>query len=244
MLFILFAAICVIFMLIMGIMMYRQHERQLERKIREQEQRLHELMQGMLGVLATAIEFRDHNSGDHVRRICGYTRDLMAAISERYPHYQISQPEIDKIASAAILHDVGKIAVPDRILSKNGKLTDEEYEEIKLHTIRGCEILKRMPDMLEEDVYQYAYDICRHHHERWDGGGYPDGLQGTEISVWAQVVGVVDAYDALTSERPYKKMYDSDTAAEMILRGECGAFNPEILEVFESCRLKWNEKRS
>lgn len=105
---------------------------------------------------------------------------------------------------------------------------------MKQHTVKGCEIFQKIPDMMDEDIYNYSYDICRHHHERWDGRGYPDGLKGDDISIWAQVVSVVDVYDALTSERVYKKAFSHEVAVQMIFNGECGAFNPKVLKAFEA----------
>jgi putative two-component system response regulator len=134
---------------------------------------------------------------------------------------------------ASILHDIGKISIPDNILNKPGRLTKDEFDVMKLHPVKGCEIFENMPQgMLDEDIYEYCYDICRHHHERWDGKGYPDGLCGDDISIWAQIVAIADVYDALISPRVYKSAYDHDTAVKMILNGECGTFNSKVLEAF------------
>jgi putative two-component system response regulator len=187
----------------------------------------------MVETLATLIEFRDCESGEHVRRICGLTEILMTAVSEMYPEYALPKSEIDKIVTASVLHDVGKISIPDSILNKPGRLTAEEFEIMKLHTVKGCEILQKIPNIMDAEVYKYSYDICRHHHERWDGKGYPDKLAGDDISIWAQVVSIADVYDALTSERVYKSAYDHDTSVKMILSGECGLFNPKVLEAFK-----------
>ena len=131
------------------------------------------------------------------------------------------------------MHDVGKISIPDRILNKPGRLTEEEFEIMKQHTVKGCEILQNIPDIIDEGVYKYSYDICRHHHERWDGRGYPDGLSGDDISIWAQVVSVADVYDALTAERVYKKAFSHEKAVQMIHDGECGTFSPKLLKAFD-----------
>ena len=128
------------------------------------------------------------------------------------------------------MHDVGKIAISDVILNKPGKLTDDEYEIMKTHTVKGCEILELIPQYKENMLYRYAYDICRHHHERWDGRGYPDGLKGEEISVWAQVVSIADVFDALTNERVYKAAIPVEEAVTMIHEGKCGTFNPVLME--------------
>ncbi len=208
------------------------HRNQLESIVEEQVKRLNSLNYSMVETLATVIEFRDGESGEHVKRISGLTKVLMKKVSETYPEYHLPREEIDKIVLSSILHDVGKISIPDSILNKPGRLTEEEFEVMKQHTIKGCEILQNIPSIMDEGLYKYSYDICRHHHERWDGRGYPDGLSGDDISIWAQVVSVADVYDALTSERCYKKAFSHDTAVKMILNGECGIFNPKVLAVF------------
>lgn len=207
------------------------HRNELEKIVAKQVERLNYLNQSMVETLATIIEFRDCESGEHVKRICGLTKILIQAVSDMYPEYYLPQSEIDKIAASSVLHDVGKISIPDNILNKPGRLTKEEFEIMKQHTVKGCEILQKIPDMIDKDIYKYSYDICRHHHERWDGKGYPDGLSGDDISIWAQVVSVADVYDALTSKRVYKEAYSHETAINMIFNGECGAFNPKVLNV-------------
>lgn len=210
------------------------HRNNLESIVAKQVSRLNHISQSMVEMLATAIEFRDCESGEHVKRICNLTRILMTKVSSMYPEYYLPKSEIEKVATSSILHDVGKISTPDKILNKPGRLTKEEFEIMKQHTVKGCEIIERIPDVMSKGIYDYSYDICRHHHERWDGRGYPDGLKGDEISIWAQVVSVADVYDALTSERVYKAAFDHDTAVKMIYNGECGQFNPKMLAAFEA----------
>ncbi|WP_313529830.1 HD-GYP domain-containing protein [Anaerotignum sp.] len=200
-----------------------------EMKLDEKTKEIQGLNNAMIGALATAIEFRDCESGEHVKRIHDLTLFLLK--NTRFKE-GLNDQEIDKIATAAIMHDVGKIAIPDQILNKPDRLTRDEFEVMKTHTIRGCELLNQIPTINQNSVYHYAYDICRHHHERWDGGGYPDGLVGEEISPWAQIVALADVYDALTSERVYKKAYSHAKALEMISNGECGIFNPALLQDF------------
>ncbi len=130
------------------------------------------------------------------------------------------------------MHDVGKISIPDAILNKPGKLTAEEFDIMKTHTIHGAELLGQIPQMRDLPFFKYAFDIARHHHERWDGRGYPDGLKGDDIPVWAQIVSIADVYDALVSKRVYKDAYSFDKASAMIRNGECGTFNPELLDCF------------
>lgn len=219
--------------------LYR-HRNELEEVVAEQVKTLNRINKSMVETLASVIEFRDCESGEHVKRISGITEILMNAVNEMYPEYNYTPLEIEKISMASILHDVGKIAIPDGILNKPGRLTNEEFDIMKQHTTKGCEILESMPEgILDKDVYKYSYDICRHHHERWDGRGYPDGLKGEEISIWAQIVAVADVYDALTSPRVYKAAFTHEKAVEMIFNGECGTFNPKMLEAFKQSMDKF-----
>lgn len=220
-----------------------RHRNKLEEIVEEQVERLSSMNQAMVETLATVIEFRDCETGEHVKNISGLTKILMTQVSKMYSEYALPPEEIEKIANSAILHDVGKISTPDQILNKPGRLTDEEFEIMKQHTVRGCEILKNIPHILDKGLYHYSYDICRHHHERWDGRGYPDHLSGDDISIWAQVVSVVYEYDALTSERVYKKAFSHEKAVDMIVNGECGTFNPKVLEAFHACMDKINKKK-
>ena len=209
------------------------HRNELEGLVTDQVQRLSRFNSSMVETLATLVEFRDCDSGGHIKRICSLTDILMNKVSNMFPEYRLPKAEIDKIVTASVLHDVGKIAVSDGILNKPGRLTPEEFEIMKGHTVKGCAILQKMSYLLDDNVYNYSYDIARHHHERWDGKGYPDHLVGDKISIWSQVVSVVDVYDALVSPRVYKKAFDHDTAVRMIMGGECGVFNPKILKAFE-----------
>ncbi len=222
--------------------LYR-HRNDLEEIVNEQVERLNKVNLSMVETLATLIEFRDCESGEHVKRICGLTEILMTAVSEMYPEYYLPRHEIEKVVTASILHDVGKIAISDSILNKPGRLTKEEFEIMKQHTVKGCDILTQIPDIMDNDIYNYSYDIARHHHERWDGRGYPDGLSGDDISIWAQVVAIADVYDALVSPRVYKSAYDFDTAVRMINNGECGVFNPKVLDAFNASadKIKFKE---
>ena len=185
--------------------------------------------------LASLIEFRNCESGAHFKRIRKITKSLLTKLGELYPEYYFDKKVINKIGKASVLHDVGKIAVPDSILQKPGPLTEEEFEVMKTHAEKGCEILAEMPEsIMDEEVYRYSYDICRHHHERWDGKGYPDGLSGDDIPIWSQAVALADVFDALTSPRVYKSAFDYDIAIKMINGGECGQMNPKMLEAFNA----------
>ena len=208
----------------------------LERRLAEQRNALEEqadrLKQSNLFVidaLSTTVEFRSVESGEHIKRMRLVTKNLLDSLSGEYG---ISKQQVEVISSASALHDIGKIAIPDSILLKPGRLTKDEFEIMKTHTVRGCEILESLNQMQDEEYYKYGYEICRHHHERWDGNGYPDGLKGEEISIWAQVASLADVYDALTSSRVYKDAYTHDQTMAMILNGECGAFNPKLIRGF------------
>ena len=200
--------------------------------LQKQAQKINQVNNFLIETLSTAVEFRNCESGQHIKRIRHTTQVLLEAIAREYPEYELSPYHIEKIASASMMHDIGKIAIPDYILNKPGKLTPEEFEIMQAHCIRGCEFLQSIHYAQDEEYFRYCYEICRHHHERWDGNGYPDKLKGESIPIWAQVVSLADVYDALTSKRVYKKAYTHDKAVNMILGGECGVFNPKLLSVF------------
>jgi len=184
----------------------------------------------LIEVLSSVVESRDFESGNHIQRMKRMTKALLKAIMEKYPEYELTDEKIEIMSSAATMHDIGKIAIPDNILLKPGRLTEDEFEIMKEHTIRGCKIINSASVIQDEEYYKYCYDICRHHHERYDGGGYPDGLKGDEISIVSQVVSIVDVYDALISKRCYKEAYDEEKVFDMILNGECGVFNPKLID--------------
>ena len=184
----------------------------------------------MVSILSNVVEIRNHESGDHIRNIRRITELLLHQLVQKTKAYHLSEEDIALIKTASSLHDIGKIMIPEEILNKPGKLTKEEFEIMKTHSAAGAQILEQMKYGQDKPLYRYALEICRWHHERWDGHGYPDGLMGEEIPISAQIVAIADVYDALTSERCYKKAYDHTTAINMILNGECGAFNPLLLE--------------
>jgi putative two-component system response regulator len=193
----------------------------------------------IIDALSTAVEFRDHESGQHIIRIRALTKILLETLSELDEKYRLSPEDINDIASASAMHDIGKIAISDLVLLKPGRLTTEEFAIMKTHTTEGCAILESINFTGNIAYYKYCYEICRHHHERWDGRGYPDGLKGDEIPLWAQVVSLADVYDALTSDRVYKPALSHDVAVKMIMDGECGVFNPELLSSFEKTALQF-----
>ena len=184
----------------------------------------------MISILSHVVEFRNSESGQHVLHIRTLTDLLLHQLVQKTDRYQLDESDISLISTASALHDIGKIMTPEEILNKPGRLTEEEYATIKTHTTEGARILKGLAIGQDEPLVKVAHAICRWHHERWDGGGYPDRLKGDEIPIAAQVVALADVYDALTSERCYKQSYSHEKAVDMILHGECGSFNPLLME--------------
>lgn len=189
--------------------------------------------QMMVQLLSQIVEFRNGESGQHVLHIQTLTELLLDRLVQKTDKYQLSSDECYLISTASAVHDIGKIAIDEKILNKPGRLTKEEFEIMKNHTLIGAEMIDKMEQFKDEPLVQTAYEICRWHHERYDGRGYPDGLKGEEIPIGAQVVALSDVYDALVSERVYKAAYTHEKAMKMILNGECGAFQPLLLECLE-----------
>lgn len=213
-------------------------EKQLEKRTKAlmaSREKLEKSNEFLVNALSSVVEFRSLESGEHIKRVRYFTRIILNYLMKYYPEYHLGKDQIDLIVNASALHDIGKIAIPDSILLKPGRLTPEEFEEMKKHTTYGCELLEHFKQE-ESEFYRYCYDICRHHHERFDGKGYPDGLKGEEIPIWAQVVSIVDVYDALVSKRVYKTPYMADVAVKMIHNGECGTFSPKILDCFDMAK--------
>ncbi|MBE6013883.1 MAG: response regulator [Lachnospiraceae bacterium] len=199
-------------------------------QISEQARILKQSNEMLIDTLSTVVEFRDFESGAHIKNIKSVVAVVLKHLTADYPEYNLSTKDVEDIITASAMHDIGKIAIPDSILLKPGRLTPEEFEAMKAHTTKGCEILERFDFIYDDDLYKIIYDICRYHHEKYDGRGYPDGLEGEDIPIWAQVVAVADVYEALVSKRCYKDAYDHDTALDMIKNGECGAFSNKILD--------------
>ncbi len=187
----------------------------------------------MINILSHIVEFRNGESGLHVLHVQQFTKLLLRHLIRITDKYDISESDIALIAKASALHDIGKISVPDHILNKPGRLTDEEFAVMKSHSLAGASLLDELATYKDEPLVKVAYQICRWHHERFDGRGYPDGLVGEEIPISAQIVALADVYDALTSERVYKKAFSHEKAMNMILNGECGQFNPLLLECLQ-----------
>lgn len=217
------------------------HQYDLERLAQIQSETIRQNHQTMIDTLSSIIEYRSAESGNHVLRIRRFTNVLLHNLAQNYPEYGLDETSIDIITSASALHDIGKISIPDSILGKPGKLTPEEYLAIQAHTTIGSQMVDGLRGMGDTNFLRYVYNITLYHHERYDGSGYPKGLAGDDIPICAQVVGLTDAYDALTSRRVYKQAYPHDTAANMILNGECGVFSPKLLECFKQVRRQFQE---
>ena len=226
----------VVYRRVMNVIELYSNKRNMEEKLAEQKsmlekqaERLFSSNQFLIDALSTTVEFRSFESGTHIKRVRLLVRGLLMQARKDYP---VTDEEVKIISSASSMHDIGKVAIPDAVLMKPGALTDEEYEIMKTHPVRGCEILESLNygQQMDATFFGYCYEICRHHHERWDGTGYPDRIKGEEISFVAQATALADVYDALTSKRVYRDALSHDVAVGMILRGECGPFNPLFLQ--------------
>ena len=215
---------------VMNTLMLYGKQKHLMRMITEQVYRREKSNRLMTGILSHIVEFRNAESGPHVQHIQTVSELLLRQLARKTDRYPLTEDDIALISTASALHDIGKISIPDSILNKPGKLTAEEFEVVKTHAAVGASILQNLPMTQDEPLIQVAYQICRWHHERYDGHGYPDGLVGDQIPITAQVVSLADVYDALTGERCYKKAYPHETAVRMIQNGECGVFNPLLIE--------------
>ncbi len=215
---------------VMNTMMLYANQKKLVGLVSEQIYEKEKSTNMMINILSHIVEFRNGESGLHVLHIKTITQILLKRYSELHKNSGLTKNDISMISLASSLHDIGKISIPEEVINKPGRLTPEEFAIMKTHSAIGASMLENLPFEKDEPLLKVAYQICRWHHERYDGRGYPDGLKGDEIPLSAQVVAVADVYDALTSERVYKKAFSHEKAMEMILGGECGTFNPDILE--------------
>lgn len=203
----------------------------MEQELVKKEQDLAKQYWDMVSLLTTVLNHNQIVESGYQDDISFYTKQVYLQLQKNYPEYGITDEEIASVAHLAPIHDIGKIKVPIEILNKNGKLTDEEMNVVKQHPLVGAAMTRRFPEgITTEKLNKYSYEICRHHHERYDGSGYPDGLKGNAIPMCAQVVGIVDAYDALINDRPYKRKYEPEEAIQMISNGECGAFSKKLIQ--------------
>lgn len=202
-------------------------------EIMKKNKKINEMNYRIIDTLGTMVEFRDLESGGHIMRVREFTAVLLKYVQKYYPEYGITDEMADIIIYASSMHDIGKIAIPDNILLKPGRLTEDEFEIMKTHTVKGCDILDKFLFIDDKEFLNYCYEICLYHHEKYDGRGYPRKLKGDEIPIAAQIVSLADVYDALVSERVYKAAFKPEQAFEMILNGECGVFSPKLLDCFK-----------
>ena len=218
---------------------------EMKRELQKKERDMTRNFWNMVSLLTTVLDHNNLSEADHQDNIIFFTKQMYLQLQKMYPEYEITDEEIEAVAHLAPIHDIGKIRVPIEILNKKGELTEEEMETVRQHPLVGAEMTKKFPKCLTtEKLNALSYEICRHHHERYDGAGYPDGLQGEEIPLCAQVVGLVDAYDALISLRPYKRKLAHEEALQMILNGECGSISRPLLRCFLEAAMQneWIKK--
>jgi putative two-component system response regulator len=212
-----------------------QRQRNLQREIREQVEEREKNSRVVTSIISHVVENRNGESGPHVIHVEQITEIILNRLTELTDMYKLSKEDKKQISLASALHDIGKIGIDEKILNKPGKLTEEEYEIMKTHTTIGAIMIHQVKMEEDDTLIQFAYEICRWHHEKWDGRGYPDGLKRNYIPISAQVVSIADVYDALVSERVYKKAYSHEKAIEMIINGECGEFNPLLIQCLKDC---------
>ncbi len=209
-------------------------------KLKEQNSKMQTMNYDLVELLVAAIESRDLGSGQHIKRIRLFTKALTDSVMELFPEYGITKEQAEYIYYASSVHDIGKIAIPDAIMLKPGRLTPDEFEIMKTHTVRGYKLLNMLDDISTQNEYfKYCQEICHYHHERWDGRGYPEGLKGDETPISAQIVAICDCYDALTSHRPYKTALSHHDAVDLIMSGGCGVFSPQMLKAFDNALNKF-----
>ena len=195
----------------------------------------------IIDALGTIVEYRNTENHNHIRRVKAFTRVLAVHMKDEFPEYKLNDKKIEMITTASALHDIGKIMIPDEILFKPGKYTAEEFDYMKSHTIRGYDIIVQIADNWDKELMDYCKCIARSHHEKYDGRGYPENLKGDDIPIAAQIVSLTDCFEALISESLYKKAYSFDVAFQMILNGDCGAFNPKLLEAFRNSKEEFGK---
>ena len=213
-----------------------------QNKILEQQAKVQK--QGNINLmdsLGTIVEYRNTENHNHIKRVKAFTRVLATHMMKEFLEYELTEEKVDMITAASALHDIGKIMIPDNILFKPGKYTDEEFSYMKSHTIRGYDIIAQIADSWDKELMGYCKEIARSHHEKYDGRGYPENLKGDRIPISAQIVSVTDCFEALISESLYKKAYTFDVAFQMIVNGDCGVFNPKLMEAFRNSRQEFME---
>lgn len=206
------------------------------RLLQQQAMQLKKNHENIINILGTIVEYRNMEGRTHTTRVKGFTKILGKHMMKDYPEYGLTEDKINAIATASVLHDVGKVMLSDAVLLKPGKLTAEEFEYVKSHSIKGYDIVNSIADLWEGEYIEYSREIVRWHHEKYDGSGYPDGLKGDEIPISAQLVSVADCYDSLISESVYKGAIPYEEAYNMILQGECGMFSYKLLECLRKAK--------
>ena len=206
------------------------------RLLQQQAMQLKKNNENIINILGTIVEYRNMEGRTHTTRVKGFTKILGKHMMKDYPEYGLTEDKINAIATASVLHDVGKVMLSDAVLLKPGKLTAEEFEYVKSHSIKGYDIVNSIADLWEGEYIEYSREIVRWHHEKYDGSGYPDGLKGDEIPISAQLVSVADCYDSLISESVYKGAIPYEEAYNMILQGECGMFSYKLLECLRKAK--------
>lgn len=209
--------------------------------VQQQAAQLKKSNEKIIDALGTVVEYRNMEERVHVKKVKEFTRILATYMMQDYPEYELTEQKINVIASASVLHDLGKVMIPDSILLKPGKLTEEEEEYLKSHTLRGYEIVNSITDVWDQEYAKYSREITRFHHERYDGSGYPDELKGDDIPISAQIVSVADCYESLISENVNNDAVSYDDAYNAILQGECGVFSYKLLECFRKARKEMED---
>ncbi len=204
--------------------------------LQQQAAQLKKNNERMIDVLGTVVEYRNMEERTHIKRVKAFTQILGNYMMKDYPEYKLTEEKVAVIAAASVLHDVGKVMIPDTILLKPGKLTEDEYEYVKSHSLRGYDIICSISDVWEEEYIRYSREITRSHHEKYDGSGYPDGLKEDEIPISAQLVSLADCFESLLSESVYKGAIPFEEAYTMILQGECGVFSYKLFECFRKAK--------
>ncbi len=222
----------------------KKQARELERKNADyniERMELEKAKGDVIDAMCDLIERRNKEPYGHVKRVKEYTRILASELAKSFPEYDLTDDDVRYITDASVFHDLGKIAISEAIVCKPTALTDVEFEESKMHTIKGCEILETFNFIKNRDFYRYSKEICRSHHEKWDGKGYPDALVGDEIPISAQVVSLADTYDAMTVKRGFKEAFDHEIVMDMINCGNCGSFNPKLITCFNNINEKFKK---
>lgn len=204
--------------------------------LQTQSAKLKKSNENIIKLFGTIVEYRNLEENNHLKRIRAYTEVIAGYVRTDYPEYELTGQKVEVILATSAIHDIGKIMIPEKILCKPSKLTDEEFELVKAHSIYGYDMLAGLTDSWEDDYIKTGQEITRWHHEKYDGKGYPDGLAGDDIPISAQMVGLADCFESLTTDSVYREAFSPEVAYEMIRKGNCGVFSPKLLLVFAKAR--------